>query len=267
MITRSIARKVTLTSAPCNQQCVAELMPEKQESAVKDDFEFLFKSEANAIELFKSEEGVKIYEQFLAKKEESLSPLQKSEKLGWSQPKVAGDTVHYSHPEHGVVSIQKQPSGQFHVKHEGKLAGIGGVKGSFGTASEAGTHAKNYMRGISNHSVVKPSVHNRPSPSMLNKALEAGSYNAAPSALTSGAAYQVEHIAGSKKKKLQKTDWHARAKQDYENWPKREEFEKFMAARMPHLAPGEVKAIGRTIALKKSIDFEKSLLDLVKKEK
>lgn len=68
-VARGIARKVTLTSAPCNSLCVAELLEDKQDSQVKDDFEEIFKTEANAIELFKSGEGVKIYEQYLAKKE------------------------------------------------------------------------------------------------------------------------------------------------------------------------------------------------------
>ncbi|MFI4963684.1 MAG: hypothetical protein ACHP6H_07515, partial [Legionellales bacterium] len=40
-----------------------------------------------------------------------------------------------------------------------------------------------------------------------------------------------------------------------------------MKARMPHLADGEIRAIGRTLALKKNIDLEKSLEGLVSLKK
>jgi hypothetical protein len=112
-------------------------------------------------------------------------------------------------------------------------------------------------------------IQNQPKPNLpksekdgdLKKAIEAGSYNAAPGTLVNGAAYQKESFPTPAKK-----DWKKRAKDDYENWPHREKFEKFMQARMPHLALGEIQAIGRTIALKKTIDFEKSLKNLVKSE-
>ena len=86
--------------------------------------------------------------------------LGKSEKPSWSTGKVSGDSVHYNHPEHGTVSIQKQPSGEFHVKHQGKLAGVGGVKGSFGTSKEAGAHAKKYMNAVSDKTIFAPKMHN-----------------------------------------------------------------------------------------------------------
>jgi len=47
-----------------------------------------------------------------------------------------------------------------------------------------------------------------------------------------------------------KKDWNKRAKQDYDTWPHKDKFEKFMKARMPHLADGEIRAIGSAIALK-----------------
>jgi hypothetical protein len=118
-------------------------------------------------------------------------------------------------------------------------------------------------------------MQNHPSPSIIGntsikKAITAGSTNAAPSTLVNGAAYQTESLAkeqspseehnfkGSKKK-----DWNLRAKQDYEKWPHREKFEKFMKSKMPHLSKGEIAAFGRVIALKKNIEFENSLSDLV----
>lgn len=198
----------------------------------------------------------------------------KSEGANWSKGKVKGDTVHYHHPEHGVVSIQKQPSGEFHVKHNGALAGVGGVKGVFSNPKLAGSHAKKYMNAVSQKKVLANAPQNHSSPSMvgMNKAIEAGSYNAAPSTLVNGACYQTEGLSsqqtstGAEEHTFQgtkKKDWKKRAKDDYDRWPHKERFEKFMKARMPHLADGEIRAIGRTLALKKSIDMEKSLEELV----
>jgi hypothetical protein len=392
LITRSIARKVTLTASPCCQLCLAELLESPQKSQVKDDFDEIFKSSQEAITLFKSGEGVKIYENYLAKKEEmpktpanedtrhkgteigttksgkkvfshghvgsyGFNPaehkeasehhshaaviaqnpkladnhiermklhnlaaisggrqnnyadrplkhkanmeqatgegmvksehtckLHKKESMGWSQGKQSGDAVHFNHPEHGIVSIHKQPSGEFHVKHKGAFAGIGGIKGSFGSAPEAGSHAQKYMAAVSQKKILPHNIQNHPSPSMvnkdektsdLNKALTAGMPNSAPSTLVNGAAYQREGLAKQATnvgednhnfKATKKNDWNKRANQDYDQWPQKEKFEKFMKARMPHLKDGEIRAIGKTLALKKSIDFEKSLSNLVKAE-
>ena len=287
LVARGIARKVTLTSAPCNSQCVAEFLPEKKESQVKDDFESIFKSSEEAITLFKSGEGVKIYEDFLAKKETDFCDLHKalgapamasSKKIpsprGWSGKTKAGKNgteVHFSHPEHGDVAVHKDPeSGSYHVKHKGGFANLKGVKGVFSSAPEAVKHTHKFMGALSSRTTAGNKAQNTPSPAMMgmpeqighksiHKALTAGMGNAAPSTLVNGAAYQTENLSSSKPKK----DWNKRAKQDYENWPHKEKFEKFMQARMPHLALGEIQAIGRTIALKKSINFEKSLESLV----
>jgi hypothetical protein len=304
IITRSIARKVTLTAAPCNSLCTVEIYQGENHSQIKDEFEEIFKSESNAIELFKSGEGVKIYEDFLAKKEKDFekgdisgSPAEPNQanaaamqagamsgptsfgsamsniasglgfgksEGGWSSGRVDGDSVHYNHPEHGTVSIQKQPTGEFHVKHQGKLAGVGGVKGSFPTSKEAGSHAKKYMQAVSQKKILAPKMQNISSDALLNnplsKAIEAGSYNAAPSTLAGGAVYQSESL-GNKK------NWKKRARDDYENWSHREEFENFMKSRMPHLHEGEIRAIGRTLALKKNIKAENSLEKLFSKKK
>lgn len=391
VITRGIARKVTLTSAPCNAAAAVEIL-ENQEPKIKDDFDEIFKSEQEAVLLFKNGEGVKIYETYLEKKEaegpsiggkapknpyneyenagiragktksgknvwshgqaenygfnpaehqesnehhhhasviadnpklsdnregrmktnsnavkaggrkenrsalslnqkdkiaqeqgkqvskseycEKHKKLQKGEKAKWSGPKVTADAVHYSHPEHNIVSIHKQPNGEFHVKHNGRVAGVGGKKGIFSNAKDAGEHAKSFMSGLSNGTVSAPAMQNHPSPNIIGtsikKAVEAGSYNAAPSTLTNGAAYQTESMSkkqapsedhnfkGSKEK-----DWNLRAKQDYEKWPHKDKFEKFMKSRMPHLSMGEIQAFGRVVALKKNLEFENSLSELV----
>jgi len=285
VITRSIARKVTLTASPCNSMCVAEIFDNPdQKSQVKDDFDEIFKSKEEAITLFKSDIGEKLYETFLAKNEKTCL-LHKS--IPWSSGSVKGDSVHYNHPEHGTVSIQKQPTGEFHVKHNGALAGVGGVKGSFGSSKEAGSHAKKYMNAVSQKKILPATVQNHASPNMvgksescpkhkkekeLKKAIEAGSYNAAPSTLVNGAAYQSESLAGrqattgAEDNTFQATknkDWKKQAKSDYDRWPHKDKFEAFMKARMPHLADGEIRAIGRVLSLKKSIEMEKSLENLI----
>ncbi len=398
VITRSIARKVTLTQSPCNSACIAEIFeaPE-QKSQIKDDFDSIFKSKEEASNLFKSGEGEKIYETFLAKKEleaarppskggkapkspeaeyegqgihagrnksgkpvfshgssssykfnpaehqhhgehhkspkvhsqnpklgvnkesrremhsnavassgrvenraalslenkdkiaqeqgKQVSHMAKSEPKsglpsGWKSsvtqhPKL-GSIVSMSHPEHGIVSVHKPAgSNNFEVSHAGKNAGLMGKKGVFDNHKDAILHAQKYTHALHQGKVLGRNIVNTSSGPNLGKSLEAGNTNAAPSTLTNGAAYQVENMGsktattGAEDHKFngtKKKDWNKRAKEEYEKWPHKEKFEKFMQARMPHLAMGEIKALGRALALKKSIDFEKSLEALVIKK-
>ncbi len=127
--------------------------------------------------------------------------------------------------------------------------------------------------------------------SEMAKALDAGSMNVAPGALSGGAALgkesfskkpvhptikspninrkdtgfgSITHKPGGSSPKgfgkvTVKSELLKRAEQEYENWAKREEFETFMAKRLPHLSKGEVKAIGQTLVLSKSLKAEKNL--------
>lgn len=246
-ITRSIARKVTITNQPANKTCVAELVPAKQTS--KNDPDSLFKGE---IEFFNPNVE---YLEFLEKREKEMDDSTTITELAKSAPNwnhTGGGN--FAHPEHGVVSVMKQPTGEFHVKHNGALAGVGGVKGVFHTAQEAGTHAGNYMRAVKAKKVIAPPSQNHPSPSMLGKALEAGSAIAAPSELTQGAALGKESLEGKKKSK-----WLKRAEEAYNGWEKREEFRSFMRKHMPTLTKGEIDAIGQVLALKKCVAAEGKL--------
>jgi hypothetical protein len=316
-ITRSIARKVTITNMPANKTCVAEMVPSAKRSA-KNDPESLFKGE---IELFTPSDK---YLEFLSKKEQDME-----KDVGTGGGAFIGDSLamgelaksapswthtgggNFSHPEHGIVSVAKQPSGEFHVRHNGAMAGLGGQKGSFPTAAAAGAHAGNYMRAVGQKKVLAPI--SRPSPTTFGKSLEAGSGMAAPGALTQGAALGKEEIDGKMKKagfgggigiisgavsgnvpkgktaavgtamntvvgksmkkdvgleggmgtmglsEKTKSTWLARAEEAYNTWEKREHFENFMKAKMPHLTKGEIKAIGQTLALKKSVEAEKTM--------
>jgi hypothetical protein len=162
----------------------------------------------------------------------------------------------FQHPEHGVVSVVKEGS-QFNVKHGGALAGVGGKKGSFGSAKEAGAHAGDYIRGLSQGKTSAPTMQN-PSPGMA-KAMSAGSGMCAPGALSGGAALGKESLD----KKMRKAEWLARAEQAYQSWTKKEQFENFMAKHMPSLTKGEVSAIGQTLALRKSLRAESKLKKMI----
>jgi hypothetical protein len=101
----------------------------------------------------------------------------------------------------------------------------------------------------------------------MKKGLDAGSGNAAPGGLGGGAVLGKEDMSGSMQKvgkPNKKSKWLQRAEQEYGKWSKREEFENYMAKRMPHLKKGEIRAIGQTICLSKSLKAEESLSKLNK---
>src|SRR5579863_7879012 len=142
-ITRSIARKVTITNMPANKTCIAEMIPAKRTS--QNDPDSIFKGE---IEFFNPNSK---YLEALQKKEQDMEKdvgsgggafigdsMAMSE-LAKSFPKwTSKGAGHFSHPEHGTVSVTKQPTGEFHVRHNGALANVGGKKAIFGSAKEAG---------------------------------------------------------------------------------------------------------------------------------
>lgn len=442
VVSRGIARKVTLTSAPCNLLCVAELLIESPKSQIKDDFEEIFKSKEEAITLFKSGEGVEIYEKYLAKKEEGssesksgihigatesgkhvfshgnmdeydfnpedhkdASELHRKAAVSASDSKLADHHIE-TMKAHNRASLQKtdklNESVFSNISGKNMRAGLPGIKTGMGQ-SAMGAHVRNQKSpkssdggkevskvratqiaeknlkklqnapkpnlpksepkgmcdlhktfdaadpkkpGISTvgaavrnlnaiktpkgkekavqaakegmshinkppekivsewadltrqgikdshkNQLKKPEkISNVPEPKTkanssevtlttsekehrdLKKAIEAGSYNVAPSTLINGAAYQTESVSrspaktGAEENKFhatKKKDWNKRAKDDYEIWPQKEKFRAFLKARMPHLADGEIDALGRCFALKKSIDVEKILENLV----
>jgi hypothetical protein len=167
IVDKSIARRVTVTNNPANKTCVAEMIKNpdiKQES----DADSIFKSEpSHTIELFEP----------LHKKEVPGSKLPASQPApgpskavkgapGWSHS--GGGNFH--HPEHGIVSVIKQGN-EFHVKHKGALAGVGGKKGIYGSSKEAGSHAGDYMRNLSQGKTASPEMHSRPSPQMKSESI------------------------------------------------------------------------------------------------
>jgi hypothetical protein len=59
--------------------------------------------------------------------------------------------------------------------------------------------------------------------------------------------------------KKEKSKWYSRADEAYKTWDKKAHFKEYMQKRMPHLAGGEVDAIGRVLALKKNLKAEGKL--------
>jgi hypothetical protein len=122
------------------------------------------------------------------------------------------------------------------------------------------------MHAIGEHKRVLGEMRAMPKPNLpksekMEKALTAGSSNAAPSQLTGGAALGVESLEGKKKKlqKKEKSHWYERAGQAYDSWDKKNHFKDYMKKRMPHLAEGEIDAIGKVLALKKTVQAEGKL--------
>lgn len=73
------------------------------------------------------------------------------------------------------------------------------------------------------------------------------------------AASNLKQLKAMPKPDLGKSELLLRAEQEYQSWGKKEQFEQFMKNKMPHLNKAEIKAIGQTLALQKSIKMEKAL--------
>lgn len=300
VITRSIARLVTLAHMPANKTCVAEMAPSNRSKNDPNEVSELFKGE---MQLFAFEPT---YIQILDKKEElkkdgatgagafigsqlamaeklkkdstvapdNAKPVSTSsapppppppvtaegitagfkgamgfgkaeeeelEKAGWSKPLISGNSMSQDHPSHGNLTVSKNPVGKFDIHHNKKLVG------TTGDASKAGGFARKYATGLGK----------------MEKSLTAGSMNAAPGQLAGGAALGKEDLGKKMQKtslqKKEKSKWYGRADEAYKTWDKREKFRQYMKTRMPHLAEGEVDAIGKVLALKKNLQAEKNL--------
>lgn len=277
-ITRSIARKVTITNMPANKTCVAEMIPAKRAS--RNDPDSLFKGE---IEFFNPSDK---YLETLQKREKEMN-----KDVGTGGGAFIGSQM--AMMEKAAVPGSKYPSAAAAVGTK-PLTTAGPPK--FGPATKSPSKAP----------AGAPKAGGIPKFGPINKALTAGSGMAAPGQLAGGAALGKEDLSGKMNKAgfgvgimtgrnsssvpkeqtagvsqsmnttVGKTDtggmgamglaasekkskWLARAEQAYKTWEKREQFEKFMKSKMPHLTKGEIQAIGQTLALKKSIEAEKKM--------
>jgi hypothetical protein len=275
IVTKSIARKLTITNMNANKQCVAEMVPAEPAKADPDS-------------IFKSEPSFTIE---LLQKAEPMDDLKKAMHSGWNSRPASGKTsakINMEHPEHGTVSVHEN-KGKFDVSHYGKPASLKGHKGEgFSTLPEATAHAHKYTSAVSSGTTAGNRGFNRPSAQMdtakiggMKKAMSAGSGMASPGSLVGGAALSRESLGprptkekglftpsntslstgsmGGGRGGMGKSELLKRAQEEYANWAKREEFEAYMSKAMPELAKGEVKALGQTIALNKSLRAEKKL--------
>ena len=225
VITRSIARLVTVAIMPANKSCIAEIVPEIAERPVNpNDISELFKGE---MQLFAFEPT---YIQIIEKKEELKKDVGSGGGAFIGSSMAMSEKKLKKNAPPPVASAPPPPMTASNIS-----AGFNGAMG---------IHKKE-----------------KKDSKKMKKALTAGSGMAAPSQLVGGAALAVEDLDGKKKKlhKKEKSQWYNRADDAYKTWDKREHFRKYMKDRMPHLAEGEVDAIGRVLALKKNLQAEGKL--------
>ena len=222
-ITRSIARKVTITNMPANKTCIAEMIPAKRAS--RNDPDSLFKGE---IEFFNPSAK---YLEILEKREKEMA-----KDVGTGGGAFIGSQM--AMMEKAAVPGSKYPSAAA-ARGQKPLTTAGPPK--FAPIPKTPSQAP----------AGAPKA-GPPKFGPIAKALTAGSGMAAPGQLVGGAALGKEDLG-------KKSKWLTRAEEAYKSWEKREQFEKFMKSKMPHLTKGEIQAIGQTIALKKSVEAEKKM--------
>lgn len=278
-IPKSIARKVTITVTPCNKAAVASMVSVPQKTKINPD------------ELFKTEEiEIQVLEKsFFAKKPPGapgLSLAPKADPLGSSIGMVGklnvmshAKPMHYPNATHGELkqiadthynagvaanTAGNMKVGSYHFDQTKRF-----MQASQRLETRQAATAQPKQSTIPN-SGMKPTRLFDPDrsgtmapPGPIKKALDAGSGMAAPSQLVGGAALASESLAGKKKKK---DKWLVVAEDAYSSWTKKEEFEKFMAKRMPNLTKGEIRALGQVMALNKAITMEKALAKMANLE-
>ncbi len=254
-ITRSIARKVTITALPCNKAAIAEMVP--AEGSQKDALDDIFKTEhTTEINIFTKQNTSKLLE--MLKKEDPTShakilgidPIMKAES---KKPKLS--IVPKTHIDKlGTTKSGKDVFGHKKV-HEYKDFNSQDHKDAANLHYEAAQKAKKPQAGAHHwdkmrlHTSAAGTATDREKRTKMTKAMTAGSGMAAPGNLTQGAALAKESLGRSK----HKNQWLKRAEELYNKWDKKEEFRSFMQKRLPKLALGEIDAIGKTLALSKSL--------------
>jgi hypothetical protein len=239
VITRSIGRLVTLANMPANKTCISEMAPDRDAPIDPNDVSELFKGE---MQIFAFEPS---YIQILDKKE----ALKKD--VGSGGGAFIGSQLAMKEKTEPLMKPYSSEAQRRWAHTESGKEALGG---------EAGVHEwDEATKGKKLPEKVKKS-------NKMNKALSAGSGMAAPGMLVGGSALIGEDLERKRIKqevkdleKKEKSKWYGRADEAYQSWDKREKFRKYMKDRMPHLAEGEVDAIGRVLALKKSVQAEKRL--------
>lgn len=274
-ILKSIARKVTLTALPCNKAAIAQMVSTAPAKPKKNSIDELFKTEDIKAEIF--------------------TPLQKDQPKLTVAPAPAahigqtksGKMISATAKVHEYADFNEadhRDAATAHLNMASKLGESNFKQAQFhrnkgllhtGAANTLMDRAARRTAGAKlggtatprNPGSAKVSVSaHRPYGQIgdIKKTLDAGSGMAAPSQLTGGAVLSKERVQGgtitSKGKK--KSTWLTRAEQEYNSWSKKEQFEAFMAKRMPNLTKGEVIAIGQVMVLNKSMTIENAMASL-----
>lgn len=280
-ITGSIARKATLTVAPCNKSCIAEMLPMKKQ---KSDQDSIFKTDSSiTIDLTKSDvpgskypsaKNVSKVPKTTAPNAPKFGPMEtkakpESRQIGSTSSGKA--VLSHAKPADykGFTSKEHQEAGNIHHAHSESGKGVTGAN-HFDTAKRhmaiagRGERQEATTAALREKAIKRPDLNTKRGSmkkSKLKKAMTAGSAMASPGNLEGGAALGKESLD----KKMKKSSWLQRAEQEYQAWNKREEFENYMSKRMPHLTKGEIQSIGQTLALNKSLKAEKKLANMIPK--
>jgi hypothetical protein len=293
VLTRSIARKCTITVLPCNKKAFGEIMPQKT-SKKNDDINSLFKTEPVAeIEMLKTEEYQYLLDKIQKYDPEKYAQLlgikmnkredgavlgeagvgsdgglfnSESEKMEKAQPKLtvvpkinANGTIIGKTKSgkdvysHGMVG---KYSGWSHQDHQ-DAATLHHEESKKAKTPESGKHHHEKFRlhaGASN--TLRDKKERTTNVKPMKKALDAGSGLAAPEQLSGGAALVKEDL--EKKKILLE-----RAEVEYDKWDKKEQFKEFMKSQHPEMIEAEIDSIGKALILKKSLSAEESLEKLI----
>jgi hypothetical protein len=269
-ILKSIARKVTLTALPCNKAAIAQMVSTAPAKPKKNSIDELFKTEEIKAEIF---EPLKKDQPKL-----TVAPAPATSIGQTRSGKAISPTAKvHEYGDHTKFSAEDHSDAyDAHINASNSAHKMGDFKASQLHRNKAVLHAGARMRLMDQSkrtSSGKPTVAT-PAPAApsaagnsklstnmpygLKKALDAGSGMCAPSQLTGGAALAKEDVAKPKKKSM----WLARAEQEYNSWAKKEQFESFMAKRMPNLTKGEVISIGQVMVLNKSMTLENAIASI-----
>lgn len=198
-ITRSIARKCTITSLPANKMAIAEMVPANNKQP-KDDFDAIFKTESNIeIELFKMEPSMASLRKDLplaiaANGGSSLGKT-KSGKTVTSHGKI-GEYKGFSSADHKDAMSMHLKAAQGAPDHKLGRHHLDKMKLHMQAAESAGKRenraAKAGITSIAGSQVIK--------------AESVGNANVAPSQLTGTAALMKEDLSGNLAKADEKID-------------------------------------------------------------
>lgn len=265
-ILKSIARKVTLTALPCNKAAIAQMVSTSPAKPKKNSIDELFKTEEIKAEIFEplQKDQPKLT---VAPAPGSTSSIGQTKS---GKPVLATAKVHeyqnFNEADHRDASTAhfnmaaKIGDTDFKMAQQHRNKGI--------LHNSAANTLMDKQKRITSGRIV-PTTAAAPKPNLstkvpygqiseFKKSLDAGSGMAAPSQLTGTAALAKEDLAKPKKK----SQWLMRAEKEYEMWSKREQFESFMAERMPNMTKGEIIAIGQVMVLNKSMTIEKAIASL-----